>query len=159
MNFFFHTPAGAIDVAVMVAICLPAVVWGKRWARIGALAVLAVYLAERVIMAAVGINPYLGGAVEFVAVLLCVFAIGGRVGNALAALFFVKLVVYIAVAAGQLSLAAMATGATVAAYLQLLILAAGVPWRGIGGYVRNRLSPGPRLRGGRRAVESRSALD
>lgn len=156
MDFFYSTPGGAIDAAVTAAVCVLALIAGGR-GRALAVCVLAVFLADRAVMHAVSVDlwPVCGALVEFAAVCGILAAVPGRVGRAMAALAIAKMGVYALTIGAVIDRDAMANAATVAVYLQLMLVLAGVYGGGLFARLRPPHRPGPADPRGAAAVAER----
>ena len=145
MDFLYSTPGGAIDAAVTAVICLAVLAIGTARGRLLAAAVLAVYILDRSIMIATSDDlwPVYGAFVEFAAVCGVAAFVPGVLGRAMAALFTLKLAVYVLVIGGWIDFFMMANIATVAVYLQLIVVLAGVANGGHFTRLRPDNRPGP----------------
>ena len=135
MSFLYTTPAGAIDAAVLAAVC-GLVLWtGKPGARVIAGVMLAVYLADRAFLSSMPLDlllPFSAGA-ELLAMAVVLALVNDRLGRSVAALCFVKMLAYAACLYSFIGFGAMAAAATIGAYLQMMLLIGlGVPWHGLG---------------------------
>jgi hypothetical protein len=133
MNFFYHSTAGAIDLIALIAICGLALGIGSHRSRMMALAMLAVFLIDRILLWAVAepVQMMLGSLAEFTAMLAMLWLVKGRVGRAMAILFACKIGLYTSVLMGGVEFETMTAAIAVVCFLQLILIMIGVPRSGL----------------------------
>ena len=126
MNFFFTTPAGAVDFYVVVAMALFGL-WRGSDTALACLVLLAVFIADRAILRLMPVPEatLIWAAAQTVGALVILwFAQSGAV-KAAAALYILKIAALGALATGSTLFSTTANLLTVVFYLQVLFILAG----------------------------------
>jgi len=142
MSFFYHTGLGEIYFVILSIVCLLGIWKGGREYRLFSSCVMAVFLADRTLLATMSNEALmigLGAVAEFMALAAILwFATIGTAARALAFLFMAKMLCYLGLLSGMITFETMAAWTELFGYLQMFIIGGGT----LNGY-RRKLASDP----------------
>lgn len=139
MTFFYHGPLGMIYFIILSFVCACTIWRGSMEIRLFSYCILGVFLADRVLLWMFHIRKQvvgpltndealmigLGGAVEFIAVLVVILSYQSVMARVIAFWFAFKMAIYISLLAGAIEFQTMAAWTELVGYIQLAIIGLG----------------------------------
>lgn len=129
LSFFYHSPLGALYFVILASVCLLAIWRGGKDYRLFGFCVLAVFLADRTLLATISnenVMIGLGAVAEFAALMAIVaFAERTKAAGAIGFLFLAKMLVYLGLLFGYISFSTMASWTELFGYFQIGVIGGG----------------------------------